>query len=264
MIAFAYNNLVDAATLSGGSWAVAHPLSELQERELAAYALSSTSSSADTTIIFDHGTAKSAQCFGIFAHNIVDPTATITVTRGTTSGDDDVYAGSAMTCWPFSPLNSDYDGAFFPIIVVTPQATTAQFTQIVISTSAVVRIGRIFIGSVFATEIGVTKRTDDWMPDFSTVDRTESGADWVASRPRLRHPVIEYGALTRTEASLLAEIQRTHGVTGEVVYLPETNDRSQTQQFGCLAMMRQLSALEAPFWKHNSVSIGFDERGGAP
>jgi len=264
MHTFAYGNLVDDATLSGGSWEVAHPLSELQERELAVYAKSSTSSSADTTIILDHGSAKAAQCFALIAHNIVDPAATITINRGTTSGGGEVYSGSAVDCWPFAPINDDYDGAVFPIIVVTPAATTARYTQITISTSAVVRIGRLFVGPVFATEIGITKRTDDWLPDLSTVDRTESGADWVVARPRLRHSVIEYGALSRAEASLMAEVQRTHGVTGEVMFLPDTTSPAETQQFGFLAMFRQLSALESPFWNHNSIAIGFDERGGAP
>ena len=31
-----------------------------------------------------------------------------------------------------------------------------------------------------------------------------------------------------------------------------------------LAMLRQMSPLEFPFFGHNSVAIGFDERGGAP
>ena len=51
MHTFAYGNLIDDATLSGGSWEVAHPLAELQERELALYAKSSTADPADTQII---------------------------------------------------------------------------------------------------------------------------------------------------------------------------------------------------------------------
>lgn len=264
MHTFAYGNLVDSATLSGGSWEVAHPLTQLQERELAAYAKSSTSSPSDTTIIIDHGSAVSAQCFGIFAHNIEDAAATIVVNRGTTSGGADVYSGDTLSCWPFTPMSSGYDGSTFGIIVVSAGPTTARYTTIGISTSAVVRIGRLFVGSVFSAGIGVTRRTDDWLADFSSVDRTESGADWVTSRPRLRSPSIEFGAMTRTEASLLHEIIRTHGTTSEVVFLGDTESRSDMQQHGCLAMMRRLSPLEYPFWNHNSIALGFDERGGAP
>jgi hypothetical protein len=264
MDAFAYGNLVDSSTLSGGSWDAAHPLTRLQLRELAAYALSSTSSPADTQVIIDHGSARVAQCFAIVAHNITDPAATITVNRGTTSGASDVYAGSPVTCWPFSPLDDDRDGGFFAIAVVTPHPTTARFTTIAINTSDRVRMGRLFVGPVFAPAIGVTRRTNDWLPDFSTVERTESGADWVAARPRLRHPGIEYRALSRAEGSLLQEIQRTHGTTGELFYTANIFDRADTQQHGCLAMLRQMSPLEFPFFGHNSVAIGFDERGGAP
>lgn len=260
MHTFAYENLVDDATLSGGSWEVAHPLAQLQERELAAYARSSTSSPVDTKIILDHGSAKSARCFGIFAHNITDPTATITVTRGTTSGGSEVYAGSAVSCWPFTPLS--YDGAAFGIIVVTPE-TSARYTMIEISTSAVVRIGRLFVGSIFSPARGSDKRTDDWL-SMSSVDRTESGADWVASRPSLRSASLAFPVLKRSEKSLVQEIIRTHGTTGECVFLGDITSQSEMQQSGFLALMRQLSALEYPFYDHNAVAIGFDERGGAP
>jgi len=264
MDAFAYGNLVDSSTLSGGSWDAAHPLTQLQLRELAAYAKSSTASPADTQFIIDHGSAKAAQCFAIVAHNITDPAATITISRGTTSGGSDVYAGAPVACWPFAPLDDDRDGAHFPIVVVTPQPTTARYTTIAISTSDRVRIGRPFIGPIFAPAIGVTRRTNDWLPDFSSVERTESGADWVTARPRLRHPGIEYRALSRAEGSLLQEIQRTHGTTAEVFYLGNIFDRADTQQHGCLALLRQLSPLESAFFGHNAVALGFDERGGAP
>mgnify|MGYP006921395317 CR=1 FL=1 len=264
MEAFAYGNIIDQATLSGGSWDAAHPLAQLQERELSAYARSTSADPADTQIIIDHGTAKAAQAFGIIAHDITDPAATITITRGTTIGNDDVYSGPELPCWPFAPLDDDRDGAFFGIFAVTPQPTTARYTKIAIATSERVRIGRLFIGPIYLPAIGATKRVNDWLPDFSTVDRTESGADWVATRPALRHPGIEYRGLSRAEGSLLQEIQRTHRTTREVLYLGDINNRADTQQHGCLALLRQLSPLEYPFWGRNAMALGFDERGGSP
>lgn len=255
---FAYGNLTDSSTLSGGSWSPA--LSNLQSRELAAYAESATNLA---TIDIDHGTAKAAQVFGLFAHNNVDTSSTITVTRGATSGGSDIYAGSALSCWPFTP--TDYAGSQFGIIVVAPQSTTARYTRIVVSmTSGTLRVGRLFVGPMVANARNVVGLANDWMQDFSQVDRTEAGADWATARPRLRHAVLEFAALSAAEASTLHEIQRTHGTTGEVVYLPDIDDRAHTQQYGFLGLMRALSKLEYVTRDLSAIAIAIDERGGAP
>lgn len=262
-IAFAYGNLTDSSTFSGGGWSVGNPLTNMQQRKLSSYAQASSSSPTDTQFIVDHGSAKAARVFGLFAHNIIDPAATITVSRGTTSGGAEVYNGSAVTCWPFTPINSVYS-SFFGIIVVTPAETTARYTKIAINGSSILRIGRLFIGPVFLSTYNATALTDDWLPDFSTIERTESGADWVASRSRLRSAQIAHDAMLSEPASLMREIQRTHGITSEVVYIPDVDDPIRTQQYGFLGTMRTLSPLECNVIMRRGIAIGIDERGGAP
>jgi hypothetical protein len=263
-IAIGYGNLTDSSTLSGGSWFT--PLNEIQSRELARYAQSMSSSSSHTQIIFDHGSAKAAQVFAIFAHNIADNTATIQVTRGTTSGASDVYDSGVVSCWPFTPLGSDYDGSHFGIFVVAGSASTARYTKIAVVNSLFIRIGRTFVGPMFTPNYNPEygSYADDWQNANSIVGRTENGADWAATRTELRATAFSYPAISHTQGSLVHEIVRTHSVTGEVVFVANTEDRARQQQYGFLGTMRKLSALEYPFWDHRSVAIGIDERGGAP
>lgn len=261
--AIGHSNLVDAAALSGSGWSTAHPITALQSSDLADYA---ETTSTTATIIIDHGAAQAAQVFALIAHNGVGAGATITVTRGTTSEGSDVYAGETLACWPFSPLGADRDGAHFGIFVVAATETSARYTKLVVTGDAVMRFGRLFVGQLFVPtwnpNYGAT--SDGWMPPNSAVDRLQNGADRSWSRRELRNAAFDIAAMQSAQASLLHEIVRTHGTTGEVVYVRSTTDRAAQQQYGFLGLLRTLSALESPFFNHRSAAISIDERGGAP
>ena len=265
IIKIGYGNLCDSSILSGGNWTSGHPLSEIQTRELARYAQSSSADPSATQIIMDHVSSKAAQVFGIIAHTEDDAAATITVTRGTTSGASDVYAGSPLACWPFTPIDGVYNGSHFGIWVITPAETVARYTKIAISGSQVIRIGRLFVGPIADGGcLAYGNYADDWQPANSTVDRTENGADWVTTRIELRSVPLSYSELTPTQASLIHEIMRTHTITGEVALIANTEDRAAQQQYGFLGILRKLSALEYPAYDTRSTALAIDERGGAP
>lgn len=259
---FGYGNLTDAATLSGSGWSVTHPLTELQSRDLAEYA-ETTGTTAE--IVFDHGSAKAAAVFGLIAHTVTDASATIRVTRGTTSGAADVLDSGALTAWPFAPLDGDRDGSVFGLWVIE-QETTARYTKIAVSGSAVMRFGRAFVGRIFLPTWSPPqgRTSDGWIESMSTVDRMANGTDRVWQRRQLRTAAWDSEFMSPAEASLLTEIMRTHGTTGEVVYVRDRIDRAAQQQRGFLGLLRKLGALEYPHWRFNSAPIAIDERGGAP
>ena len=261
--AIGYGNLADLATLSGAGWSSAHPITELQTRDLAEYA---ETTGTTATITIDHGTAKGARVFALFAHSGVGASATIGVTRGTTSGGSDVYASDAEACWPFTPIDDDRDGSRFGLCVIAGAESTARYTQITVTGDAPMRFGRLFVGRLFVPtwnpNYGAT--SDGWMSPNSTVDRLQNGADRSWSRRELRNAAFDIAAMQSAQASLLHEIVRTHGTTGEVVYVRSTTDRAAQQQYGFLGLLRTLSALESPFFNHRSAAISIDERGGAP
>lgn len=270
-ICFAHSNLIDTSNLSGGSWSGSYSLDRLNTaivgRALGmSIARTTDAAEASSIIDMDHGSAKAAQVLFIPAHNLTSA-ATIRLERGTTEGGNDVYAGTDLPAWPFTPLDNVYNGRHFGLTIVTPEATTARYTRIRIKDAAnpagYVQVVRPFIGQLFAPEYGPTKLTHDWM-SLSTVDRTEGGADWIYRRAPLRAANLVYSALSTTEASQLHEIIRLHDTTSEVVYIAERNDRAFQQQYGFLALLRELSTLEYPWWTFQGIALGFDQRGGAP
>lgn len=265
-IGIGHSNLIDDATLStpGDPWS---NLAYLQNRALSLVARSASADAADTIIDIDLGSARTLQVLWFTAHNL-SSSATFVIECGTTLGGTDVYAGNEMPAWPFTPLNGVYSGRHFGFGLVMPAANSARWTRLRIINSTnpagYFQLGRIFIGPAFFPAISPTKLDADWMPSLSTVERTEYGADSVDPRSPLRRAAVTFPALTEDEGSELHEIVRLHETTGEVVYIADRNDRARMQQYGFLAMFRELSKLEYPFYRHNGIALSFDERGGAP
>ena len=269
-IGIGHSNLTDSATLSGGDWASGYPLTNLQGavgRALSSVARSESAAASDTIIDIDHGSARTAQLLWIPAHNL-SSSATVVLERGTTPGGTDVYAGDELPAWPFAPLDGVYSGRHFGVGVVMPSANAARYTRVRIINSTnpagYVQLSRIFIGPAFFPAISPTKLDADWMPSLSTVERTEDGADWVSKRQPLRRANVVFSALSYDEGSTLHEIVRLHETTGEIVYIAHRNDRARMQQYSFLGLLRELSRLDYPFWQHNGIALGFDQRGGAP
>lgn len=262
-VGIGYGNMGDDATLGGTGWSLTNPVTNLQDRDLAVYA-ETTGTSAE--ILIDLGSAKSPTLFVLPAHTCAAPSATVTLSGGTTSGGSEVYAGSALSCWPFAPLDDDYDGSHFPIIVYAPTAGSARYWKLAVSGSARMRFGRLLVQRVFLPEYSPEygQIGDGWMESYSSVDRAGNGADQVWSRRELRSVALDFPAMTQAQGSLLHEIQRTHGITGEVTYLADTVDRARQQQLSFVGLMRKLGPLENPFYRRNSAAIAIDERGGAP
>lgn len=256
-----YGNLTDSSTLSGSGWHSSYPLTMLQDRRLSRYA-QTTGTTAE--INFDHGSAKAAQLFCLFGHNCgsID---TVEVDRGTTLGGTDVANEAPVAVWPFTPLDGVYNGGHFGIFVVLGSESTARYTRITVSGSATMRFSRPFVGRLFVPTYSAEsgKLEDGWQDPNSSLIRGESGADSAWERPEQRMAAFDYSALDQASGLVFHEIVRTHGITGEVVYVRSMN-RAIQQQLGFLATMQRLSALQNPFFGHNSAAVALVERGGAP
>lgn len=266
-IGLGYGNLTYSATLAGGNWASSYPRTQLQVRALSQVARSASTDAADTILDWDHGSAKAAQVLWVHGHNL-SSSATFVVERGTTQGATDVYAGAELSAWPFTPLDGIYSGRHFGFGLVMDSSNSARWTRLrIINTTnpdGYVQLSSAFVGPAFFPEWPPTKLEDDWMPSFSTVERLNNGTDWVSKRRPLRSPGLVFGALTYDEGSTLKEILRIHDTATEVVYIGHTTDRSRQQRDSFLGLFKELSKLEYPFWRHNGIALGFEERGGAP
>lgn len=266
-IGIGYNSRTNSATLTGGAPASGYPLANLQNRALSMVWRSDSADAADSIIDWNHGSAVSAQVLWVHGHNL-SSSATFVLERGTTQGSTDVYAGEELPVWSFAPLDGIYSGRHFGFGLVMPSANSAAWSRLrIINTTnpdGYAQISSAFLGPGFFPGWPPTKLEDDWMPSFSTVERLNNGADWVSKRRPLRAVSLVFGALTYEEGSDLKEIVRIHDTSTEVVYIADRNDRARQQQDSFLGLIKELSKLEYPFWQHNGVALGFEERGGAP
>lgn len=268
-LAFGYGNLVDTAVLTGGDWETSqgNGLDKLKVRALAKYARASSSSSADATLIMDHGAPAAAQLFAFFAHNLTDVNASVLIKRSDTLGASDLLYQSELA-WKFSPLGGDRDGSYFGIFVVAAAETSARYTEIQLTTNTIAkaRLGRPFVGPIFFPSPCAAELVDDWLPSTSLLTRTENQADWVSARTNARSARVAYKYMGKERSSLLSEIVRTHGTTKELVYLPTVESEASLQQYGFLATLRSLPAsdVDSNSAMERASVLTFDERGGAP
>ncbi len=265
-IGIGYGNLIDDATLTGGSWS-GYPLAYLQDGALSMVARSSSADEADTIIDFDHGSAVSMQVLWVPAHNL-SSSATFVVERGTTQGGTDVYAGEELPVWAFTPLDGIYSGRHFGFGLVMPAANSARWTRLrIINTTnpdGYVQISRPFLGSMFLPTYPPTELKDK-LVNHSSIERLLNGTDWASKRRPLRSAALVFGALTYAEGSVFKEIQRIHDLASELVYIAHTYDRARQQQDSFVGLIDDdFGEMSYPFWEHNGVPIRLLERGGAP
>lgn len=257
---FAYGNLLDTATLSGGSW---DSLANLQTGHLWKPATSTDATTANTRINIDFGSAVSPTLLWIPAHNLTSAGA-IQITRGTSAGASDVEDSTEITAWPFAPIDG-YNGRSFGIPVFLSGAA-ARYLRIQLrdttNPAGELWVSRPFVGPAYLRRDPV-KLEQGWQ-SYSSVKRTVTGTDWRTQRAPLRNAGLVYNWMSNADDSLLHEVIRTHGTTGECVYIASNADRAVQQQFGFLALARELVKSEYQFWRYPGFAIGFEERGGAP
>lgn len=259
---FAHSNLIDAATLLGGSW---DDLERLQSGHLWKPATSTDATVASTRVDFDFGSAVAPRLVWVPAHNCTSA-GTIQVTQGATLGASGVWDSGELSAWPFTPLDG-FDGRYFGIPVFMP-GLAGRYLRIQLRDTAN-PAGELWMsrphvaGGVFLPWINPVKLTRRFT-GYSSVKRTVTGTDWRTRRAPLRGIGLGYRGMTEAEASLYREILRTHDTTGEVVYIDSTQDRARQQQNGFLGLMRELGETEYEFWRHEGFAVGIDERGGAP
>ena len=256
--ALLWRDLVPAGTMSGGSWSL--PLTNLQTTELASVARSTTDATADTKIRIDHGSAVTARVVWLAAHNL-SSAATWRVLRGTTAGGSDVYSGTLANAWRITPPT--YDGTVYGACLVMPTANSARYTTIEIEDTAnpdgYVQAGQLLIGDVLTFTHGPSVGLQHGIRDLSTITEAESGASWVTERRKQRGVSFVLDGIEDTEADSLQDLRMHIGTHGQAVYLPSLTDAVQTQRYGFLGRMSELSAIDYPYYRYRSLPLKLTE-----
>lgn len=264
----AYGNQIDAATLSGGSWLPTLPLANLQDRRLGKLARSTDDATASTKFDLDFGGPRLIRVVGLIGHNfsadaryrIRLSTAADFSTTVADSGWSDVWP----VAYPFGTLPwgspswwsgsySAEDIAAYDASTVYIAATTvsARYMRVEIddttNAAGYVEFGRLFAGDgwqpirnmAYGASVGWESRT--------TVQEALSGAESFDVRRSVRVARFGLEAMTESEAMAAAyEIQRSMGVSGEVLFVWDADDTAHAPRRRFLGRLRTLSVIENP------------------
>jgi hypothetical protein len=260
MIGLGYPNLADTATTSGGSWQAGLPVANVQTRSFAKVARSTDATTGSTQFRLDHGSAKSARALCLAGHNLT-AAATITWSRGTSSGGAEVYAGAAVNAWQITPYT--VSGRDYAVVIVLPQAYSARHDLIEIADAAnpagYVEIARAWVSSVWVPTYNAAYGLRDGIEDLSSVDRSDGGALWVTQRRKLRTVELVLEGLTPEEADALHNVQMAAGTTDEVLYLPDLTSPAAQQRYGYISTLHEISAIEYPFHRMRTLPLRLRE-----
>lgn len=246
-----YNNLIDTATLSGGSWLAQLPLTNLQNRLLSKAAWSTNDAAASTLINIDLGSAKAVRAFGAIKTNISGSGATYRL-RGS---DDNTFATSLYDSGTIAANAQTPD-----LIIGLSSTITARYWRLeFVDTENVenaVKIGRLFIGPAlapadnysFGAEIGYQSRTG--------VQSSLSGVDVFDFRLGRRLFSFAFDWLTAPEAyTQVLELQRICDISGELLLIVDPADTTYNQRRHYLGRLQQLSPIKNPYLTHHQAGF---------
>lgn len=274
------NRLTDSgATLTGGSWLAALPLSNVLDRCPSVIARSSDADTASTQFDLTLATERVLRSFALVNHTL-SQNATWRIKLGTSLGASDVFDSGALPVWRLN-FNNDllewesdgwwegsYDDDFvghpFAAIYLAPQELSARYLRIEINDTAnpagYIQIGRLFAGGGISPEYGMAYGASDQWEDSSVIEASIGGSEYFDARRRCRVARFAIEAINQTtEFRQFYEMQRRLGTTGEVLYLPNDSDLSASQLTGFVGRLRQLSAIEYPFYLHRRCGFEVKE-----
>jgi len=272
-----YGNLADAATLSGGSWAGALPLANLQDRIQGKVARSTDAAATSTLIDVDLADAsKIVRLVGLVRHTC-SILATYRITAGTSSGGAEVYDSGTLDVWPavYSPSDLEWeddnwwlgtisaeDALAYPVSLWHDTAinSKARYWRIQITDTAnpagYVQAARLWMGRAVSPSIGPRFGAGLTWEARSEEERSLGGTLYFDERPSARVYSFELGALTNDEAMGWAlDLQRIAGNSGEVVIIPDPDDAQSRIKRDILGRLRAMDPLTQ--FSHGYQSTGF-------
>jgi len=238
-----YNNLIDGATLSGGSWSESLPLANLKTRLLSKVARSSNAQAASTLIDIDLGSSKSVRAFGAIRTNLSVSGASYRL-----RGSNDITFATGLY-----DSGSVAANAQTPDLIIGLAATTnARYWRLEITDAAnaagYVQIGRLFIGPALAPADNYSKGAEIGYRSNSSFSRSIGGVKYFDRRTGERVFSFQLDWLTDAEALGQAlELQRVADITGEVLLIVDPADTIFNQKRHFLGTLEQLSPLKNPY-----------------
>jgi hypothetical protein len=263
----AFQNRVDQAALSGGSYIAGLPLSNLQNRRIKSVARSSDLSLSSTQFTVDIGTGKFVRIVALVGHNLSLSAryrlrGSSDVSFATSEYDSGwldvwprVYQSAqidwqALNWWTGRYLEEERQGYTWNLPIVLPAQVNYRYWKMELDDAArtdvtYVDVGRVFIGGVWQPVVNMSEGAQLGWETNTQVQESLSGAEFFQRRTPYRVAQFELGWMLDDEAFGKAfDIFRRMGVDQEVFYIYDPSDTVQLLRRSFLGRFRRLSPIE--------------------
>ncbi|HUT57822.1 MAG TPA: hypothetical protein VNA25_08205 [Phycisphaerae bacterium] len=268
---FSYPNFLDGATLSNGSYVATLPLNNLKTRYLDQVARSTDATVGSTKFDADLLTGYPIRVVAVLKHSMtlaalirvrvstVSNFATTTYDSGWLTAypliyPDGVLLFGAPGFWDGKLAETDrLAGYRQDYILVVPADTLGRYVRVEIddttNAAGYVDMGRAWVGSGYPPTVNFsTGLTLGWMTG-TVVSEMPGGRRFFLTRPERRALNFRLEVVPADEALVyLFEITRRHGLDEQFFFLYNPADTYHLHRRSFPATLRELSALEEPYW----------------
>lgn len=278
-IVIGYPNYAKGATYTGGSYVGSLPVTNLGTRELAQVARTTNTNVSSTKFYVDLTDNRVLRTFALVNHNL-SQLATVRIKGSTTAFDtSDAFDTSNVAAWSLTFDNlvdwessvwwigvagDEYLRSPYSVIIDLGQWKTARYLTIEISDTAnvdgYVQIGYFFAGNAIQPAVNMSYGLQDGWIDYSSVEQSENGTEFFTERRRLRTVTLALDWLSEGESKYFHELQRMCGTVNDILYIPYPDSREETQRYGFLGRLEELSPVERVFLSTRKLPLKIKER----
>lgn len=241
-----YSNLIDSATLGGGTWHASYPVTNLQNRFLGQKARLTTTTG---NINIDLGSAKPIGVIAMVASNL--------------SGSGAVqFRGSNVAMGNTEAFVANVTG-YGADCAVSMAEVSARYWQMGVADasnpSGYFELGRVFIGRRFKPTYPIDFGTSIKVESATTVAVSIGGQEAFGERPNRRVRQFKWSWLTDAEAMTWFGVQRALDVSRETYLVYDDEATLYRAERNWLGRLRELSAIEYPYVSANSTAVEISE-----
>lgn len=275
-----YQNRADDATLSGGSWTVGLPLTNLQNRVLSNPARSSDALVVSTKFNVTLDKARPVRVIGLIRHNI----STGGLHRFTAYSDAGrttlVYDSGWLDTWPAIYDVEDLeweDDNFWELTISEEDRAGFQWNVFHCPTDLVyerywtvevndtdnddgyVEIGRLFVGNSFSPDTNMSYGQSIGYESRSSVEEAWDGTEYFDERLAPRVIRFSFEWLSTDEAMRVLDIQRVSDITKELAVIYDPDETAQAVRRSFLGRIRKLSEIEQHLFEIHGTAFEVKE-----
>lgn len=277
-----WQNRIDEAVLSGGSWVATLPLNNLKVRQVQQVARTTDAALASTLFMIDLQKPRAVGVVALIVHNI-SVSGRVRV-RGSLSDTFDaaIYDSDWMSVWPAGiipmSLRNWEESNFWlgtlteeqragyqaPYIHQLPSQQSLRYWMVEIDDESnpegYVHIGRAFISPVWTPEMNFDHGSGLRYEDPTEIETSMSGAEYFGDRSKPRVFDCALSWLSSDEAYTNAlDLQRLAGIRGEVLVVPDGSDIVNLPKTAFIARLKSLGRITKISFNRHAVPFEFKE-----